>query len=198
MSIYNIILLTSLFSLVIDQQCIFGKNCPYNQGFCIDTKCECIEGYWSLMDKSLLPEQQTFCNYKQTSLYIPLFLEFILPSLGHFYVGKYWFGLIKLFLLVLSFSTGAYLYGDIQVPSFITILKNQFVSDQPIFERKNMKEVLRGNKKTITLEDEISIGQKIIIVIFNICFYPFWILWASDLYFYFFKVYKDGNGVPFN
>ena len=197
MSKYKIILFTALFSLVIDQQCIFGQNCPYNKGFCVDVKCECIEGFWSLMDKSLPPEQQIFCNYEQISLYIPLFLEFILPSLGHFYVGKYFFGIIKLLLFAMSSSAGAYLYGDIQMPNFINALRNQFISEQNLFERKNMKDVLRAQKKTYTLDDDISTGKKIVVAIFNISFYPFWILWAADLYFYFFKVYKDGNGVPF-
>ena len=197
MSRYKIILFTTLFSLVIDQQCIFGQNCPYNKGFCVDTRCECIDGFWSLMDKSLPPEQQTFCNYEQISLYIPLFLEFILPSLGHFYVGKYFFAIIKLLLFGMSCGAGAYLYGAVQIPNFINALKNQFISEQNLFERKDMKEVFKANKKTYTLDDEISIGTKIIVVIFNCSFYPFWIFWAADLYFYFFKVYKDGNGIPF-
>ena len=199
MSKCQTIIIITLFSFVLDQQCIFGQNCPYNKGFCVDTKCECIEGYWSLMDKSLLPEQQIFCNYQQISLYIPLFLEFIVPSLGHFYVGKYWFGLVKLILGIMSCAAGAYLYGDVQIPSFITVLKNQFISDQKLFEIKSAKETFRGTKnKIISVDDDISMGKKIISVLFNISFFPFWIFWAADLYFYFFKVYKDGNGVPFN
>ena len=198
MSTYKIILFTTLFSLVIDQQCIFGQNCPYNKGFCIDTRCECIEGFWSLMDKSLPPEQQTFCNYEQINLYLPLFLEFVLPSSGHFYVGKYFFAIIKIFLLVTTIGTGFYLYEDIQIPVPVTALINQFVPEQKLLERKNMKEVLfKANKKTYSLDDETSIGKKIIIVIFNCTFFPFWIFWAADIYFYYFKVYKDGNGVPF-
>ena len=198
MSKYKIILFVILFSLVIDQQCVFGQNCPYNKGFCVDTKCECIEGFWSFMDKSLPPEKQIFCNYEQINLYIPLFFEFLLPSLGHFYVGKYFFGIIKLILLAMCFGAGAYLYGSVQLPNFVLVLKNQFASDQNLFERKDMKDVLRTQKKkTITLNDDISMGKKVIVVIFNIGFYPFWIFWAADLYFYFFKVYKDGNGVPF-
>ena len=196
MSKYKIILFVILFSLVIDQQCVFGQNCPYNKGFCVDTKCECIEGFWSLMDKSLPPEQQIFCNYEQINLYIPLFLEFLFPSLGHFYVGKYFFGIIKLLLGVMGCAAGAYLYGSVQLPNFVIVLKNQFISDQNLFERQDLKD-LRTPNKTITLNDDISLGKKVIVVIFNIGFYPFWIFWAADLYFYFFKVYKDGNGVPF-
>ena len=198
MSKYKIILFTTLFSLVIDQQCIFGQNCPYNRGFCIDTRCECIEGYWSLMDKSLPPEKQIYCNYEQTNLYFPLFLEFVLPSLGHLYVGKYFFAIIKLFFFVTSFGTGFYLYGDLQIPGLVTALINQFIPEKKLLEREDMKKVLfKQNKKTYTLDDDISIGKKIILVIFNCTFIIFWIFWAADIYFYYFKIYKDGNGVPF-
>ena len=195
MSKYKLIFFISLFSLVIDQQCIFGQNCPYNKGFCVDTRCECIEGFWSLMDKSLPPEQQTFCNYEQISLYIPLFLEFMSPSLGHFYVGKYYFAIIKLLFAVMSLGSGAYLYGTIKVPNFAIIFKNKYISEENLFERKDIGEVLKGNPNKP--DDEISTKKKIIEVIFNCSFIPFWIFWGADLYFYFFKVYKDGNGVPF-
>ena len=119
MSKHTIFILLSLFILTNNQECIFGQNCPYNQGFCVDTKCECIEGYYTFMQKDLPLESQTFCNYEQTSLYLPLFLEFFLPSLGHLYVGKYWFALLKFVLGATSFLTGYYLTGKIEIPNLV-------------------------------------------------------------------------------
>ena len=198
MSKYIILILISLFSLIIDQECTFGLNCPYNQGFCVDMKCECIEGYWSLMDKNLAPSQQTFCNYKQTNLYLPLILEFFLPGVGHIYVGKYWFAIAKLILFIASVSTGIYLYGDVQIPNFVLALKNQIISEEELFKRNNLKKKLRARKHDEFDEEEKSLANKDIIkFIFNGTFIPFWIFWIGDLYFYFFKVYKDANGVPF-
>ena len=200
---HRIIFLISLFSLVSDQECIFGINCPYNQGICVDMKCECIEGYWSLMDKSLPPEKQTFCNYKQTNLYLPLVLEFFLPGIGHIYIGKYWFATVKIILFITSVVTGYYLYGSIQIPNFILTLKNQIIPEEELFKRNSLKKILRGRNKDQSLEEEIRKQKKeewtnktVTEKIFNATFIPFWIFWVGDLYFYFFKVYKDANGVP--
>ena len=32
--------------------------------------------------------------------------------------------------------------------------------------------------------------------IFNVTFHPFWILYFIDIFMYFTKSYKDGNGIP--
>ena len=148
MSKYKFIIFSVLVSFVIDQQCTFGVNCPYNQGFCVDTKCECIEGYWSLMDKSLTPGQQIFCNYEQTNVYVPLILELLMPGTGHFYVGKYWFALIKLILLLTTLFGGYYFDKDLPIPNFICVLKDQFLTEQNLFEKKKASD---GNDFNLVL-----------------------------------------------
>ena len=204
MSKYFFFIFITLYNLVKNQQCIFGQNCPYNQGFCIDTKCECIDGYWSLMNKDLPPESQIFCNYQQTNLYLPLFLEFFSPSLGHFYVGKFWFGVVKLILVLSSVLSEFYLTRKCHVPNFIKILKNKLFDEGSLLEKKEGNEIFRGNNPNMArkeeleeIEEKIPLKQKIISYINTLTFYPFWFVWVADIYFYYFKIYKDGNGVPF-
>ena len=204
MTKYSFFIFFILFILVNNQQCLFGKNCPYNQGFCIDTKCECVEGYWSLMKKELPPESQIFCNYEQYSLYLPLFLEFVIPlGLGHLFVGKYWFALVKLILGITSFLSGYYLTGKFEGPVLIRTLKNKLLGEEPIFEKTDVKKIFRGNRdlnKNNNRENEeenIPLKIKVVTIIYNCTFYSFWTMFVADLYFYYFKIYKDGNGVPF-
>ena len=197
MSKYKFIIFSVLVSFVIDQQCTFGVNCPYNQGFCVDTKCECIEGYWSLMDKSLTPGQQIFCNYEQINVYVPLILELLLPGTGHFYVGKYWFALIKLILLLTTLFGGYYFDKDLPIPNFICVLKDQFLTEQNLFEKKKASDLLKGGKREEKINEEANTTKDIFKKIYDKVFLIFWIVWAVDLFFYFTKVYKDGNGVPF-
>ena len=176
----DLYLLLSVFSLVFSQQCIVGSNCPYNQGICVGNTCECLDGYKNFFDPALPPEQQIYCNYQQISHFYPLILEFFLPGIGHFYVGKYWFGLIKLCLALTFVLSSFYLYKTIKVASYILALKKTVLN-------KIIPEDPRG-QKGINMND---IAQ----FLFNISFHPFWIFWAFDLYMYFTKSYKDGNGI---
>ena len=54
----------SIFSSIFSQQCIFGKNCPFNQGICLGDTCECLDGYKTLYNPKLTVDQQIYCNYK--------------------------------------------------------------------------------------------------------------------------------------
>ena len=173
-------LLISLFSFVFSQQCIVGSNCPYNQGICVGNTCQCLDGYKNFFDPALPPEKQIYCNYQQISHYYPLILECFLPSIGHFYVGKYWFGLIKLCLVLIFVLSSLYLYKRIKVASYIIALRDTLLN-------KIIPEILK-NKSGITTEDLAQF-------LFNITFHPFWILWAFDLYMYYTKSYRDGNGI---
>ena len=112
-------LLIPLFSLVLSQQCVPGKNCPFNQGFCNGGTCECLEGYKTFYNKALPFDQQTYCNYQQINHFIPLILE-IAPGLGHFYVGNYIRGAIKLILFVLWLWSAIYLHKELKIPKFVT------------------------------------------------------------------------------
>lgn len=278
----NIILLLSLFTLSLEQQCVLGKNCPLNQGMCVGDFCKCLDGFYSLLDPNLLADQQIYCNYEQINVYIPLIMEIFLPSIGHFYTGKYWLGTLKLLLLITYISTSLILFGTCGVPRYvITIMqklgisvrnflpeglleekKEEKAEDEKInedgknennddennetLEKKNslstsvvpIKFLLRtkkeendnninrgkftqikqahnkdgndvfdpeieesllekeeSNEKEEENEDKNEKNQ-ILEMIFNISTI-FWIFWVLDLFLFKFKVYNDGNGVPF-
>ena len=124
----KIILISSLliYSLQQQLQCTLGQNCPLNQGMCVGDFCQCLDGFFSLLDPKLLPGQQIYCNYEQINVYRPLIMEIFLPSLGHFYVGKYWLGLIKLILLITYFYCSYQIYGYFGVPRFIITMMKKF------------------------------------------------------------------------
>lgn len=279
-----------LFTLSLQQipQCVLGKNCPLNQGMCVGDFCKCLDGFYSLLDPSLLPDQQIYCNYEQINAYIPLILEFFIPSSGHFYAGKYWIGSLKLLLLILHISTSLILFGFIGVPKFIIFLmvksgislKNFFPEgllgeskeeeEKEKGENKNegdnegnddggkdqlkndnslstsivsIKHLLRGNQTQNDNNSNINRGKftqiaqahnafgndiynpeieepfiekeennendeeneenkdkkennTILENIFRISTL-FWVFWFLDLFLYKFKIYYDGNGVPF-
>ena len=174
-------LLIPLFSLVFSQQCVPGKNCPFNQGFCNGGTCECLEGYKTFYNKALPLDQQTYCNYQQINHFIPLILEFV-PGLGHFYVGNYIRGAIKLILLVLWLSSAIYLHKELQIPgfvkSYVEVLCNRALDLLP-----------RGGNNGFSMAD---IAQQT----FNITNLAFWFLFCYDIYMYFTKSYRDGNGIP--
>ena len=78
--------------------CIPGDNCPYYQGVCNMDKCECLPGY-----KTFITQDTTNivnCNYKQTSKWVPFLLELFLPSIGLFYLGRYFHAFLKLALFI--------------------------------------------------------------------------------------------------
>ena len=181
----KLFLVLLLFSFALSQQCILGSNCPFNQGICVGGTCECLDGYKTFFNPALPPEQQIYCNYKQINHFYPLILEFFLPGIGHFYVGKYWFGIIKLCLAIIFASSCYYIYEEIKVPGYIEALKRAILNK--LFDNDDDK--LKSGKDGITLLD---IAQ----FFFNITFHPFWILWAFDIYMYFTKTYNDGNGIP--
>ena len=53
----KLLIILPLLSLAFSQECIIGKNCPYNQGICIGTQCECLDGYRTVYDPKLLQTQ---------------------------------------------------------------------------------------------------------------------------------------------
>ena len=177
------IIFLSLISFVLSQQCTMGQNCPYNQGICAGNVCECLDGYKTRYNPKLTQEQQIMCNYKQISHFVPLILEIFLPGIGHFYVGKYFLGFIKLILALVCIGSSLYIYNEIRIPNYITALGrtilNQIIGEKPL---QNMDGGLTP----------LELAQ----ICFNITFHPFWIFWAFDIYMYFTKTYYDGNRMP--
>ena len=152
----KIILISSLLIYSLQQQlsCTLGQNCPLNQGMCVGDFCQCLDGFYSLLDPKLLPGQQIYCNYEQINVYKPLIMEIFLPSVGHFYVGKYWLGLIKLILLITYVSCSYLIYGYFGVPRFIiSIMKKfgislkNFLPDGLIGDSKEEEEEEKETKK---------------------------------------------------
>lgn len=179
-----IILLSLLLQLSYEQQCVMGQNCPNNQGVCQGGFCSCLEGYHTLLDQSTPLDQQIFCNYEKTSHFLPLILEMFLPSIGHFTVGKYWIGLIKLFFL-LGFVIPHYIiYEKIELPELFKYLLTKI----------NLAALLgipldvgvKSQKTNIVLE----IMDKVCGILISLMFF-------ADLFLYALKLYTDGNGVPF-
>ena len=75
------------------------QNCPANRGTCSgENFCFCFDGYFSTYESNVL------CDYEQKDRTLYFLLEFVLSfGIGHFYVGKYIYGCIKLICFVLFF-----------------------------------------------------------------------------------------------
>ena len=198
----------SILVLTFEQQCIIGTNCPFNQGVCSANDCNCLKGYQTLFDKSIPIDQQVFCNYKQISVYAPLIFEIFLPSVGHFMVGKYWFGLIKLTFIIIFISTCLYLYQKLRVPYLlITIFKYiDILSYLGVGEKDDNRDDDGNNEegeeggekgKLRDMKEKKKKDNTNIIKIYDMSGFIFSILYIIDIFFYVFGIYKDGNGVSF-
>ena len=178
-----------LFSLFIklsyeQQQCIMGQNCPLNKGTCNVNTCTCLEGYYTLLDQSTPADQQIYCNYEQTSHYMPMVLEMFLPSIGHFTVGKYWIGLIKLFLLLGYVISHYILFEKFEIPDALKYILT-----------KIRITALLGIPLDVSVQSEKS--NIILVIMDQVCGILFSLMYIADVFLYFFKCYNDGNGVPF-
>lgn len=205
-----IVLYLTFFSFSYEQQqCINGGNCPFNQGTCVSNQCKCYKGYVNLFDKSLPADQQIYCNYERIPLDAPITLEIFLPSIGHFYVGKYWFGAIKLSLLIIYVVSSLYLYLEIRLPPvFVHLFQKidvfKFLGEEEEGEDKEKddddeKEKLRGANIENT-ENSVNIKKNIrktVIYIYEKSGFILTIFYFADLFFYKIGFYKDGNGVDF-
>ena len=95
---YLFIFIIFLLNIVsIKTICVPGENCPLGQGVCSKSECVCYYGF-----KTLYTDvgNQIYCNYRQINRLIPLIIEFCLPSIGLFYMGRIIHGLIKLFCII--------------------------------------------------------------------------------------------------
>jgi hypothetical protein len=82
--------------------------------------------FYSLLDPQKPVEQQIYCNYEQINVYAPIILELFLPSFGHFYVGNYLIGFLKISILLTYLFTSYYLYNTIKMPKYIDFAVNRF------------------------------------------------------------------------
>ena len=67
----------------------------------LDNICFCHPGYVTIYSKDI----ETRCDYKQKQQIVFLVLEFLISfGVGHFYAGRFYFGLVKLAFDILIFS----------------------------------------------------------------------------------------------
>ena len=93
-------ILTILFSLSFCKRgpiCSIS-NCPFGQGQCINEECFCLRGYTTVTLDQNTPFE--YCNYKQYSRWTPFILEFLFPTIGHFYIGNFYRGILKLSIMI--------------------------------------------------------------------------------------------------
>ena len=107
----------------INTVCIQGENCPNGQGFCIQSECVCSYGFTTFHNYKT--NHPIYCNYRQTTRFIPLILEFFFPSIGLFYLGRIFHGLVKLILGISSFVFRA--SGEQNLNAFKVIIMLAFV-----------------------------------------------------------------------
>ena len=176
----KILLYLSLVILSYEQLCIAGKNCPLDQGDCVADVCKCKNGFTNLIDKSIPVDQQIYCNYAQTSHFKVLILELCGLGIGHFSIGNYWIGLLKLLLGITYFTTQYLYYHNFELPCII----NKIIL---FFFEKAISGGFRSEK-----EEKHPIG-KLINKLSN-CLWS--IVYVIDLLLLLFNFISDGNGIP--
>ena len=158
-------------------------SCPGNIGFCSNsTTCKCKDNfvndriYNSENNKTYTSLNDYLCSYKLHFQYKAMMLELVLPiGMGHFYCGRYLFGLLKFHLFALLPAFMIYLFG--------INLKDFFVSKQLFPKLKNVK-----------LENKMNLKDYFKIALFGFNFLIFVIWYTIDGVLFGLNFYKDGNG----
>jgi hypothetical protein len=96
------------------------------EGECTDGVCVCNYGYTTLKHSNSYMQ----CDYKRKERIVAVLLEFFFPiGIGHFYVGNYFLGILKLSLFIvilISISTGIcfsyYSKNSVLAPFFVLCL----------------------------------------------------------------------------
>ena len=176
----KILLYLSLVILSYEQLCIAGKNCPLDQGDCVADVCKCKNGFTNLIDKSIPVDQQIYCNYAQKSHLFILIMEIPGVGIGHFLIGNYWIGLLKLLLGITYFTTQYFYYGNFELPAIIQLFIELFI-----------EQALSGGFRS-EKEEKHPIG-KLINKLSN-CLWS--IVYVIDLLLLLFNFISDGNGIP--
>ncbi len=226
--LFNILLLVSLITFS-NEICVLGGNCPLDQGMCVGEYCKCLDGFYSLLKPGSLPDQQIYCNYEQINVYIPLIMELLIPSSGHFYAGKYYLGSIKLFLMVF-FLVACFAYKrSIVIPEIVKNIASKNNISINTFIPQNNDEKLRSKASNMKIEEveqahnedkndvySPNLEEKFLIhkeenqgeneekeeenktleILYQISLI-FWVFYCVDIFLYKFKIYNDGNDVPF-
>ena len=197
-TIFIVLILNSI--MLINNICIEGDNCPVGNGFCKGNSCICLNNYWSIINKAN-PSSTIYCNYKRYNHYYIVIIEFFLPCFGHLIVGKYYFFIIKLLLLLCPII--CFLIGFFAFKNGERIENN---NNNQIW--RPSREDADGNDNFNNLLDEqlhqanranknINKGTYLLSFLSFISLILFLIMHLVDLFCYMFALYYDGNGVPF-
>jgi len=77
-----------------------NNNCMPPYGSCSNpTTCFCFASYANFVPAGS-PAPRHFCSYERKLQITAFFLEFFIPSAGHFYLGRIVFALVKLFTML--------------------------------------------------------------------------------------------------
>lgn len=145
-----------------------ASNCPKGQGKCTKKKeCKCYPYFATSTIGNDNPH--IYCNRQQKSRWIAFVLELLLPSVGHFYSSRLFYGFIKLGLLIFP----------------LVVFALGFCCK----EKPNLNES-REVAPDLTGKDIIPHTIAIIGVIAFMLFY------ITDLVLYGIHYYYDGYGVP--
>ena len=178
--------------------CIEGENCPIGQGYCQANNCICLNNYWSIINRAN-SSPIIYCNYKKYNRFLILIFEFIIPCLGHFIAGKYYFFTIKFLLLLIPFII--FIYGYLNFKNESSTDKNNIVVYQPTRDDEN--EINYSNsideQLHIANREKVNINKSTSILNFLafLCLILFLIMHVIDIICYLFSLYYDGNGAPF-
>ena len=158
----------SIFNIIICLNCDPKRNCLRANGYCSNDIGNCYPGFITYQIHKT--KEIKYCTYEQTPKWIPLLLELLLPSTGHFYMGKIGYGLFKLSLLL--------------IPVIILGLGMCFaipIVESPLNLSVNVK-----------LE---AFCFYIPIFISRICYIIFALIHCFDILAYTFRYYTDENGI---
>ena len=178
--------------------CIEGENCLIGHGYCQANNCICINNYWSIINRAN-STPIIYCNYKKYNRFLILILEFIVPCLGHFIAGKYYFFIIKFLLLFIPFII--FLCGYLNFKNGSSTDKNNKVVYHPSREDEN--DINHSNSLDdqlhIANREKVNINKSTTIFVFLafLCLILFVIMHVIDIICYLFSFYYDGNGAPF-
>jgi len=172
----NIYIFTFIcMKFIFSQNCNFS-NCFKDQGICISkTECKCINNFITFPTQKTNQKNEIYCNYERTSRWFPFLLELLLPSIGHFYVGKIKLGLFKLFLMVgplLYLCIGHYFIDSVE-------------KDNENNSGSNLKRMSNCEAICSLLPIILSVLSVVLLII----------LYIFDLICYATAYYVDGNGI---
>ena len=193
----KILLLTIFCFNSINSICTQGSNCPNNQGYCQADQCICLKDFWTLNT-----QEQTnpiiYCNYQRHSRFILLIFEFFIPTSGHFIAKKYYFGIIKLGLLlipILSCLIGFCFYYNGE--GYHRAKTKKYDSTRENGEPAEYNEQNDNNLHVANREQkDVDLSVYLPTIITFISLTLFLIMHIIDIICYSFGFYNDGYGVP--